>query len=236
MVEWKLCKRLKFEHTTDKFTYLGSSVSSTETDINTWLAKAWAAIDWLSVIWKSDVTDKMKRSFFQAAVVSIMLYGCTTWTLTKRMDKKLDGNYTKMPWAILNKTRRQHPTRQRLYGHQPPITKTIKIRRNRHTGHCWRSRDELISDVLLWTPSQGRANYIHPLCVDTGCSPGDLPEAMDDREGWWERVGGYPCWWCDMMMVMIRCYFHIQEDDLEKLLATEVGSDPKVLFSIATTL
>ena len=48
----------------DKFTYLGSSVSSTDTDINTWLAKAWASIDWISVIWKSDLTDKIKRSFF----------------------------------------------------------------------------------------------------------------------------------------------------------------------------
>ena len=60
----------------DKFTYLGSSVSSTETDINTQLAKAWAAIDRLSVIWKSDLTEKMKRSSFQAAVVLILLYGC----------------------------------------------------------------------------------------------------------------------------------------------------------------
>ena len=62
----------------DKFTYLGSSVSSTEKDIDTWLTKAWTAIDKLSIIWKSDLTDKMKRSFFQAAVVSILLYGCTT--------------------------------------------------------------------------------------------------------------------------------------------------------------
>ena len=38
----------------------------------------------------------MKRSFFQAAVVSILLYGCTTWTLTKRLEKKLDSNYTRM--------------------------------------------------------------------------------------------------------------------------------------------
>ena len=43
----------------DKFTYLGSSVSSTETDINTRLAKAWTPIDRLSVIWKSDLTDKI---------------------------------------------------------------------------------------------------------------------------------------------------------------------------------
>ena len=75
----------------DKFTYLGSSVSSTEKDIDTRLTKAWRAIDRLSIIWKSDLTDKMKRSFFQAAVVSILLYGCTSWTLTKRLERKLDG-------------------------------------------------------------------------------------------------------------------------------------------------
>ena len=87
----------------DKFTYLGSSVSSTETNIDTRLAKAWTAINRLSVIWKSDLTDKMKRSFFQAAVVSILLYGCTTWTLTKRMEKKLDGNYTRVLEATPHK-------------------------------------------------------------------------------------------------------------------------------------
>ena len=133
----------------DNFTYLGSSVSSTETDINTRLAKAWATNDRLSVIWKSELTDKMKHSFFQAAIVSILLYGCTTWTLTKRMEKKLDGNYTRMLQAILNKSWRLNPTKQQLYGHLPPITKTIKIRRTRHAGHYWRSRDELVSDVLL---------------------------------------------------------------------------------------
>ena len=47
--------------------------------------------------------------------------------------------------AILNKSWRQHPTRHQLYGHLPPITKTIQVRRTRHAGHCWRSRDELIS-------------------------------------------------------------------------------------------
>ena len=88
----------------DMFTYLGSSVSSTEKDIDTRLAKAWTANGSLSVIWKSDLTDKMKRSFFQTAVVLILLYGCTIWTLTKRMEKKLDGNCTRMLRAILNKS------------------------------------------------------------------------------------------------------------------------------------
>ena len=119
----------------------------------------------------------MKRSFFQAAVVSILLYGCTTWTLTKRLEKKLDGNYTRMLRAILNKSWRQHPTRHQLYSHLPPITKTIQVRWTRHARHCCRSRDELISDVLLWTPTYGRAKagqpartYMQQLCEDTGCS------------------------------------------------------------------
>ena len=78
-------------------------VSSTEGDIDTRLANAWTAIDRL--------TDKMKCSFFQPAVVSRLLYGCPTWTLTKRMEKKLDGNYRRMIRAILNKSWRQHPTK-----------------------------------------------------------------------------------------------------------------------------
>ena len=146
----------------DKFTYLGSSISSTEKDIDTRLAKAWTAIDRLSVIWKSDLTDKMKHSFFQAAVVSILPYGCTTWTLTKCMERKLDSNYTRMLPAILYRSWRQHSLKQQLYGHLLPVMKTIKVRRTRPAGHCWRSRDELISDVVLWTPAYGRAKAGRP--------------------------------------------------------------------------
>ena len=117
----------------------------------------------------------MKYRFFQAAIMSILLYGCTTWTLTKRLKKKLDSNYTRMLRAILNKSWRQHPTKHQLYGHLPPITKTIQVRQTRHAGHCRRNRDELTSDILLSTPSHNRAKpgwpartYILQLCEDTG--------------------------------------------------------------------
>ena len=141
------------------------------------------------------------------AVVSILLYGCTTWTLTKWLKKKLDGNYTRMLRAILNKSWPQHPTRHQLYDHLPPITKTIQVRRTRHAGHCWRSKHELISDVPLLTPAYGQAKarrpartYIQKLRKDTGCSPEDLPEAMNDWEKWRERVrdiraSGTTWWW-----------------------------------------
>ena len=111
------------------------------------------------------------------------------------MNKKRDGNYTRMLRAILNRSWRQHPTKYQLYGHRPSITKTIQVRRTRHAGHCWRSRDELTSDVLLWTPTYGREKagrptrtYIQQPCEDTGCSPEDLSEAMNNREKWRERV------------------------------------------------
>ena len=108
--------------------------------------------------------------------------------------------------AILNKSWQRHPTRHQLYGHLPPITKSIQVRRTRHAGHCWRSRDELIRDVLLWIPTHGRAKagrpartYIQQLCEDTGCCPEDLPRAMNDREEWRERVrdirAASTIWW-----------------------------------------
>ena len=119
----------------------------------------------------------------------------------------ITGNYTRILRAILNKSWRHHPTRHQLYGHMPPMMKTIQIRQTRHAGHCWRSRDELISDVLLWTPTYGREKtgrpartYIQQLCEDMGCSPEDLPKAMNDGEKWRARVRdiharGTTWWW-----------------------------------------
>ena len=117
--------------------------------------------------------------------------------------------------AILNKSWRQHPTRHQLYGNLPPITKTIQVRRTRHTRHCWRSRDDLISDVLLWTPTYGRAKagrpartYIQQLCEDTGCSPEDLMEAMKWRERVRDiRASGTTWWWCWWKQWKIQRFF-----------------------------
>ena len=72
---------------------------------------------------------------------------------------------------------------------------TPEIISTRHAGNCWRSRDELIIDVLLWTTTHARAKagrpartYIQQLYEDTGGSPEDLPEAMNDWEKWRKRV------------------------------------------------
>ena len=113
------------------------------------------------------------------------------------MEKRLDSNYTRMQRAIFNKSWRQHPTKQQqLYGYLPLITKTIQGRRTTLAGHCWRSWDEIISDVLLWTPSHGRAKagrlartYIQQLCEHTGCSLGTYRKQWTIGRGG-ERASG----------------------------------------------
>ena len=116
--------------------------------------------------------------------------------------------------AILNKSWRQHPTRHQLHCHLPPITKTIQVRRTRHAGHRGRSKGKIISDVLRWTPAYGQAKagrpartYIHQLCEDTGCSPEDLPEAMNDgRSG--ERGSG----------ISVLAARHDDNDDIRRII------------------
>ena len=64
---------------------------------------------------------------------------------------------------------------------------TIQIRWTKHAGHCRRSKDKLVSDVLLWTPTYGRPSvgrltrtYLQQLC-GYRCSLEDLLGVVDDR-------------------------------------------------------
>ena len=201
----------------DKFIYQGRYVSSTEKDINVRLAKAWTAIDRLSVIWKSDLTDKIKLSFFPSSYTawycymdallycSILLYGCTTRTLTSHMEKRLDGNYTTMLLAILNKSWRQHPTKQQLYGHLPPITKTIQDEPNmRDTAGKVKSNswaiyscgllhvDEQRQDDQL-EPIYNKSVSIYDIAVKTSWEPWTIETGGD-------RGQGDLCWQLDIRM------------------------------------
>ena len=108
------------------------------------------------------------------------------------MEKKLDGNDTRMLRQYWTSHGDSTPVMQQLNGHLPPIEKIIQVRLTRHAGHCWRSRDEAISDILLWTPSHRRAKAGRPartyeqeqLCADTGCS------LENYREQWTMETGG----------------------------------------------
>ena len=133
--------------------------------------------------------------------MSILLYRCITWMLTKHIKKKLDADYTRMLWTILNKSWKQHSTKQQPYGHQPHISKTVQIRQTIHAGHCWRSKDKILSDLLQWISSHRRASvgwlgstYLQQLCTDTACSQENLPNVMDNRDKWQERLVHWVLW------------------------------------------
>ena len=67
----------------DNLTYLGGRVSSTDSGVNR---------SYESLIYPI----KIKRDLFLAAFVSILRYGCTTWTLTRCIEKELDKNCTRV--------------------------------------------------------------------------------------------------------------------------------------------
>ena len=187
------------------FKYLGSYIASTEHDVNIRLGKAWSALNQMDKIWKSNVSDNLKRNFFRAAVESVLVYGSASWTLAKKCEKRIDGAYTRMLRVALNKSWRDHPTNKELYGNTPKISSTIRQQRMRFAGHCWRSKEELIAAVLLWNPKHGkrsegrpRKTYIDQLLDDTGCRLEELPNAMEDRVGWKKRVNE-----CKLDLMMI---------------------------------
>ena len=160
----------------------------------------------MSVIWKSDLIDKMKRSFFQAAVMSILLYGCTTWTLTKPKEKKLNGEYKECCEQYWTSPGGNTPQNTNYTATYLPSRKLSKLDEPDMQGTAGEAGTSSC-DVLLWTPTYGRAKagrpartYIQQRCEDTGCSPEDLPEAMNDWGKWRERVrdiraGGTTWWW-----------------------------------------
>ena len=142
-------------------------------------------------------------------------------SIPKKLEHTHTHTHTRMLRTILNKSWRKHHTRHQLYGHLPPITTTIQVRRTWHAGYYWRSRDELISDVLRWTSRYGRAKagrpartYIQQLCEGTRCSPEDLPEAMNDGEKWWERAkdtcASGMIWCCCSCCWYIYIYIYIE--------------------------
>ena len=94
----------------------------------------------------------------------------------------------------MNKSFKQHPIKQQLYDHLPPISITIQIRRARQAGQVLETEDKInkkrASLNTFTRTSVGRLakTYLQHLCADPGCSLEDLPKAMDDRDEWRERI------------------------------------------------
>ena len=88
---------------------------------------------------------------FQAVAISVLLYSRTTRTLTKHLEKKFDGNFSRKLKAILNKSSKQHPKTRQMCCHLPPITETIRKNWTRYFEHCWKSKWDSFIDYYTWT-------------------------------------------------------------------------------------
>jgi hypothetical protein len=171
------------------FKYLGSYVADSRKDFQSRKGQAWKACNKLHIIWQSNISRKTKLAFFRACIESILLYGSETWTMKKDLQTRLDGTYTRLLMRVQNISWREHKTKAEIYGDIPPISAILTQRRARFAGHCYRAKDQIISDVIcmrLPCTSRGRRplNYIDIVARDINQQIDDLPNLMADRDSW----------------------------------------------------
>ena len=92
--------------------------------------------------------------------------------------------------SIFKKSWTQHHTKQLLYGHLSPISRTIQERWTRHVGRCWWNKNEIINDVLQRTPTHGHTSigrlaktFTDQICANTRCRLEYLSSMMADKDG-----------------------------------------------------
>ena len=177
----------------DDYKYLGSFLSSSEKDFKVRKGMAWSACNKMHNIWSSQLSRELKINIFRATVEPILLYGSETWTLTRKVEKHLDGTYTRLLMRVQNLSWRDHHTLNDIYGKLPRVTTTVQFRRAQFAGHCFRADKEIVSSLVLWnpTPRMGRGrrlSFPDVISRDTGVHKEDLNVAMQDRERWREIV------------------------------------------------
>ena len=155
---------------------------------------AWNACNKLDKIWRSSINNKLKVQVFRAVIEPILLYGAETWTLTTRLERKLDGTYTLLLRKAQNICWKQHPSIRDIYGDLPRVSHRLRQRRAQFAGHCLRASEEVVSSLLLWRPRgkthSRKLTFPRLLSRDTGLAEEDLGAVMSDRQAWAEVVHG----------------------------------------------
>jgi len=178
------------------FKYLGSHINNSENDFRIRKGLAWKACNKLNKIWHSNLSNALKLQTFKSLVEPILLYGSETWTMTKTMLKSLDGCYTNLLKRVQNLDWRNHPTLNEIYHGLPRISSVLTSRMLSFSGHCFRAKREIISDVLLWCPAgpkrSRKRTFLDILKRETGLEIEELGTAMADREQWREGYCLFP--------------------------------------------
>ena len=142
----------------DNFKYLGPWIDDTANDVKVRKALAWKSCNILNKIWKWSLCKSLKLRIFLTLVGSVVLYGSETWTLTKCLEKSIDGTYTRLLRPVFNVSWSDHLTKSEHYGNLPKVTEKKRERRQVLAGHCVRHSEEVASNLALWKPSHGKPN------------------------------------------------------------------------------
>jgi len=148
----------------DNFKYLGSNLSSSEKDITCRIALAWAAFSKLKAVLVSNRCQKLRLRIFDAACVSILLYGCETWVISQSISEKLDI-FARKAYRIMLKINQQEDkiSNEELYRMtgQRPINQIIRERQLQFVGHCLRMPEDEPSKIYIM--HQSKLNEIKPV-------------------------------------------------------------------------
>ena len=148
------------------FKYLGATLTKdgrSTSEIKTRLAMATAAMAKLSRFWKSKtISFNTKMKLFKALVLSILLYGCESWTMTAETTRRIQTFETKCFRRLLDISWKEHKSNDfvrsqvaQLAGPQEPLLALVKRRKLAWFGHLIR-RDTLSKTVLQGTLEGGR--------------------------------------------------------------------------------
>ena len=171
------------------YKYLGSYISSSDKDFNTRKGMTWSACYDMHKIWSSRLTNDFEIKLFRATVETILLYGSETWRLSRKLERRLDGTYTRLLMRAQNLSWKRHPKIAQIYGKLPRVYTLVKSRRVQFAGRCFRADSEIISSLLLWKPTfdhtRGRKlSFPDVISRDTGIRTQDMGTVMKDREVW----------------------------------------------------
>jgi len=134
------------------------------------------------------ISHSVKRSFFQAIVETVLLYGCEAWILTPTLERSLNGCYTRMLRAALNIKWWQHVPNSKLYDNLPKVGDKVAAGRRGLEGYCSRHPELPAGKVILWEPTHGyrrrgrqRETFLDTLKKDAGLeSIEELRTFMED--------------------------------------------------------
>ena len=178
--------------------YLGSYISSSKKDFEIRKSQACVACNKLHTIWTSGISTKTKINLFKTCVESILLYGSETWTknLKEKLEKRLDGTYTRLLMKVQNINWKQHFTLEQIYGNLPKVSDVVRMRRNCFADHCIGLKEKIISDLLFWSlPHQKRGRnpliYLETLVRDNDTDITDLVNIMENKNLWKRLVNSH---------------------------------------------